>query len=100
MNPRDVTSPQDRWRLIDVLHETPDWAMAVGRWRNDDGTWRPVLGQRWNGSADSKGTPTAHGWAIWFVVPDETYDLFLESNFIPPAKRAFVREILEIPEAA
>ena len=100
MNPRDVVSPQSSWQLIDVLYETADWSMAIGRWKSDDdGKWRPVLAQRWNGSEGSKGNPISRGYPTWFVLPDDTYPLYLDSEFIPEAKRAFVREILRQPRS-
>lgn len=69
--------------------------MALGRWRYDD-EWRPVLAQRWNGSEGEKGNPVSHGFATWFVLPDETYELYINSAFIPEAKRSFVKDILGI----
>jgi hypothetical protein len=94
-NPRDALSPRDNWQLIDVLYEAEYWSMALGRWRGEEGM-RPVLAQRWNGAAGQKGNPVSHGYATWFVLPDETYKLFLESEFIPEVKRAFVKDILGI----
>src|ERR1700722_10059805 len=92
-NPRDALSPRDKWQLTDVLYEDERWSMAIGWWRNGDAR-RPVLAQRWNGSEGEKGNPVSHGFATWFVVPDETYELFLQSEFIPEVKRAFVKDIL------
>lgn len=95
MDPRDVRAPRAKWQLIDVLHQTDDWSMALGRWDSLDGNGaRPVLAQRWNGSEGEKGNPTAHGIATWFVLPDDTYELYVNSVFIPEVKRPFVREIL------
>lgn len=93
MNPRDALSPRANWQLIDVLYESEHWSMALGRWGSDDG-WRPVLAQRWNGGEGEKGNPTAHGYPTWFVVPDDTYQLYIDSDFIPEGKRAFVKDIL------
>ena len=97
VNPRDVHSPQANWRLIDVLHEFEHWSMALGRWR-EDGDERPVLAQRWNGENGSKGNPTSRGFATWFVLPDDTYPLYIDSEFIPEVKRAFVKNTLGFPE--
>ncbi len=88
-NPRDAVSPKADWQLIDVLHEGEHWSMAVGRWDK-----RPALAQRWNGKEGAKGNPVSHGFPTWFVMPDDTYGLFLESEFIPELKRAFVKDIL------
>jgi hypothetical protein len=94
-NPRDALSPRGMWQLIDVLYEDEDWSMALGRWRGEKGM-EPVLAQRWNGAEGEKGNPVSHGYATWFVVPHETYKLFLDSEFIPEVKRAFVKDILGI----
>jgi hypothetical protein len=93
VNPRDVQAPRANWQLIDVLYESEHWSLALGRWRSD-GEVRPVLAQRWNGGEGEKGNPTAHGHPTWFVVPDDTYPLYLDSEFIPQVKRPFVIEIL------
>lgn len=93
INPRDAISPRSQWRLIDVLHESATWSMALGRWR-DGKSERPVLAQRWNGGEGEKGSPVSHGFPTWFILPDDTYRLYLESSFIPDGKRAFVKEIL------
>ena len=102
IDPRQVVAPQSNWQLIDVLHETEDWSMAIGRWKSDDdGTWRPVLAQRWNGWNGSKGNPISRGYPTWFVLPDDTYDLYVnKSEFVPPDKRPFVRDILRLPKTA
>jgi len=94
VNPHTVVSPQSNWQLIDVLLETEDWSMAVGRWKSDDGQWRPVLAQRWNGANGSKGNPISRGYPTWFVLPDDTYGLYIDSSFVPIEKRSFVRGIL------
>ena len=88
-NPRDAVSPRANWQLIDVLYEAEHWSMALGRWDK-----RPVLAQRWNGDEGEKGNPVSHGFPTWFVMPDDTYSLFLQSDFIPEGKRAFVKDIL------
>lgn len=92
-DPRDAISPRANWQLIDVIYESEYWSMALGRWRSSDGS-RPVLAQRWNGSTGEKGNPVSHGYATWFVLPDETYPLFIESEFIPEDKRSYVRNYL------
>lgn len=91
-NPMEVISPRARWQLIDVLHEDEWWSMALGRWY--EGEWRPVLVQRWNGGEGSNGNPTSRGFPTWFVLPDDTYSLYLNSKFIPDEKRTFVKAIL------
>lgn len=96
VDPREVISPRSSWQLIAVLHEEENWSMAIGRWRNDDdGSWRSVLAQRWNGWQGSKGNPLSRGYPTWFVLPDETNDLYLASHFIPNRLRKFVRDTLD-----
>ena len=92
-NPRDALSPRASWQLIDVLHEDEHWSMALGRWKDGD-EWRPVLAQRWNGGEGEKGNPISHGYATWFVLPDDTYELYIQSDFIPEGRRLFVKDIL------
>jgi hypothetical protein len=98
VNPRDVLSPRSHWQLIDVLYEGDGWSMALGRWGKPSES-RPVLAQRWDGWDDEegKGNPISHGYPTWFVLPDDTYSLYLDSKFIPETKRAFVRDILGLP---
>ena len=61
-DPLDVIAPQRSWRLTAVLYGDAEWSMALGEWRNDDdGNWRPVLAQRWNGWQGSKGNPVSTG---------------------------------------
>ena len=93
-NPKDAVSPKAHWQLIDVLYECEWWSMALGRWGDRDNEWRPVLAQRWNGGEGEKGNPMSHGYPTWFVVPDDTYGMYLESEFIPEGKRALVKAVL------
>ncbi|MGD0108447.1 MAG: hypothetical protein ABSC06_31070 [Rhodopila sp.] len=104
VDPREVISPRRNFQLLAVLHEQEDWSMGLGRWRNEDnGTWRTVLVQRWNGWQGSKGNPSARGFACWFVLPDETTALYLGdqkaaqdllSRIIPDNLRDYVRNEL------
>ncbi len=38
--------------------------------------------------------PLSTGHPVWFVVPDETYPLLVDTKFVPPAKRSFVKAVL------
>jgi hypothetical protein len=102
MRPERVLSPRGSWHLIDVLWSGPDmgthWSLALGRWTDEDGT-RPVLAQRWDGEGEAKGMPISTGHPVWFVVPDETYKLFVDSEFVPHVKRSFVKAILGLDQA-
>lgn len=100
IDPHTVISPQSNWQLIDVLHEEDDWSMAIGRWKSDDNKWRPVLAQRWNGWNGTKGNPLSRGFTTWFILPDDTYKLYVESEFVPAEKRMFVKGILGLERKA
>lgn len=93
LHPREVVSPRDKWKLIYILHVTKWWSMAFGQWTDDEQT-RYVLAQRWNGEDGEKGNPISRGYATWFVLPDETYPLYIESRFIPDDKREKIRTLL------
>ena len=85
IKPNTVNSPQDRWKLDHVLYPGNEgtWAAAEGKW---DGN--KVLAIRWNGvTGHEKGTPLAHSYPTWFIVPDElvgviraVIDLLLENE--------------------
>ena len=100
IDPRSVTAPQANWQLIDVLHETDDWSLALGRWKKEDGTWKPVLAIRWNGWDGSKGSPISRGYPTWFVLPDDTDDLYIGSGLVPPDKLSFLHSVLKLKAAA
>jgi hypothetical protein len=98
MKPDKVLSPRNYWRLVDVIWDGPKkgtyWSMAVGYW--NDGEERPVLAQRWDGlPAESNGMPISTTYAVWFVVPDETYPVLVKSPFIPAEKLPLVLSILK-----
>ena len=46
--------------------------------------------QRWNGWQGSKGNPVSTGHSTSFVLPDDTYPLYLASRFIPTHLRQLV----------
>ena len=107
INPRTVISPQSNWQLVDVLYECDDWSMALGRWKSDeDGSWRPVLAQRWNGWNGTKGNPVSRGFPTWFILPDDTYDIYIGTHSSFPDKGPFLsqeklsraRELFEMPK--
>lgn len=91
-NPRHALSPRANWQLVDILYEDEHWSMALGRWKEDD--WRPVLAQRWNGVEGQKGNPVSHGYATWFILPDCTYKIYINSIFIPEERQASVEKFL------
>ena len=93
VNPRDVLYPETNWRLMDILYEGRWWSLALGRWKQD-GEWRPVLAQRWNGDKGELGNPISIGFPTWFIVPDSTYKLFVDSEFVPAEKRQFLVNVL------
>lgn len=101
-DPRTVLAPRWHLNLIDVLYEDEDWSLAVGQWRDDEGQWRPVLLQRWNGWNGSKGNPVSSGHPTWFVVPDFNYKMYVTSEYspIPEDKRDWLRDVLNLPPYA
>jgi hypothetical protein len=97
-NPWNVISPRWHFQLIDVLHESQHWSMAFGRWRENEAPddWRYVLCQRWNGWQGSKGNPISTGWPTWFVLPDDTYRLYLDqpNPFVQPEMQQKIKGLL------
>lgn len=71
VDPNDVTSPKNRWKLDTVLYNKNGWSAATGSWE-DNGRWDEVLALRWNGEpSHDKGQPQSRGYPTWFIVPDE-----------------------------
>jgi len=69
----DVRSPAQKWALEKVVHDRGErlFAVALGTWDYGEGP-EPRLALRWNGSAEHPaGSPTSHGHATWFILPDE-----------------------------
>ncbi|HBS80576.1 MAG: hypothetical protein CMK99_21250 [Pseudomonas sp.] len=70
IDPKEVVSPKQSWRLVEVIHNTGDdgWSAAEGKWNG-----KKVLGLRWNGSEsdDGVGSPQSRGYPTWFIVPTE-----------------------------
>jgi hypothetical protein len=94
MDPNDVKSPRDKWQLIRVLHNGvktgTGWSLACGLWEG-----KPCLAKRWDGDGpDSKGHPISTGHAVWFIEPDEFYEMILASAYVSDADREFVRNFL------
>jgi hypothetical protein len=42
--------------------------------------------------------PISTGHAVWFVVPDETYPILVDSEFVPAEKRVLVKAILGLDQ--
>jgi hypothetical protein len=93
--PELVLSPKAHWHLIDVLDEgnvAPGTSVALGRW--DD---RPVLGMRWNGSADKPiGSPQSRGLPTWFIIPEGNITEALIKE-LRPEKQTLVRNFIPKP---
>ena len=80
VEPQDVRSPKNRWRLRRVLYDGREggWSAAEGQW-DSEGLWTEVLAIRWNGSEGAEiGNPQSRGLATWFIVPDELESVFRE----------------------
>ena len=90
VKPQQVRSPKERWTLVDVVLDTPDWSLAIGEWDGE-----PCLVARWNGDNDHpKGNPVSHGMPTWFVLPQEFYEPLLSADLIPPQKKGLARAYL------
>ena len=73
IEPDDVTSPKNHWRLHRILYDKGggQWAAAEGQW-DSDGRWRDVLALRWNGHEGAVlGNPQSSARPTWFIVPEE-----------------------------
>ena len=66
MDPNNVTSPQDKWELEEVLYtDAEQWSVAKGRWEGE-----PVVAIRWDGDKeDALGFPSSVGYPVWFLLP-------------------------------
>jgi hypothetical protein len=69
INPRDVSSPRARWRLIGVLYDigAGHASFAHGKWDGEE-----EIAVRWNGSdlpRKSLGNPQSSGYPTWFILP-------------------------------
>ena len=69
IQPDDVISPQQHWRLEKVVYQgdPESFSVAIGKW--DD---LPRLAVRWN-ATDWRplGNPSSSGHPTWFILPDE-----------------------------
>ena len=103
--PTAVTSPRRHFTLVAVLDDgrTDDnpsgeenVAVALGRWRNGNGTEEPILGIRWNGSeANPIGNPQSRGLPTWFVVPSHLRRAILERLTLSDAHEALVLDAFD-----
>jgi hypothetical protein len=83
INPKDVTSPKDAVKSVEVLYDDPNSiAIAKIKWFDHF-----VIGIRWNASyreledqdkASGKkicvGNPVSRGFPTWFILPKEIVD--------------------------
>ena len=91
MQPKDVVSPKDRFRLIEVLHTGKDpgdkdysWSLCLGMWKEPKGPSLVRVGIRWDGKSNKeKGNPTSHGQPTWFLLPHEVVDPALVGLQLP-----------------
>ena len=70
--PHEVTSPKERWSLIQVLHDGGEGeaSYALGYWEADI-----RVGCRWNGWAGAElGFPQSAGRPTWFMLPEPEGD--------------------------
>jgi hypothetical protein len=89
--PTAVNSPRAFFSLITVLDVGGEdtTALCLGRWEN-----HPVLGIRWNGTADGPvGTPQSRGIATWFILPEGPITEAVIGT-LPSDKQTLVRSIM------
>jgi len=101
--PSEVKSPRRHFTLVAVLDDgkTDDApggessvAVAVGRWRNAEGSDEVVLAIRWNGDdANPIGNPQSRGLPTWFILPRHLRRTLLEHTQFSREKTALLREV-------
>src|SRR5687767_6435541 len=67
MEPTQITTAGTK--VVKLLRDTGPggYSLAKVRDRNHQTFW----GIRWNGDEDASGYPTARGYPVWFILPDE-----------------------------
>ena len=68
-DPNNMTSPQKRWKLHNVLYDSKEdgWSVTEGMWDDEK-----VLAIRWNGGKENEiGHPQSRGLPVWFILPSE-----------------------------
>lgn len=75
VDPRTVEYNQTR--VLNILYYDQDFSIALLLFEG-----QKRYGMRWNGSESeqSQGTPTSHGKATWFIVPDRVVETTLKIN--------------------
>lgn len=80
IDPKTVITPKARIRDVRVVFDLgvqneESWSVAELTWDESQ-----TIGIRWNGDprGKRKGTPVAHGYPTWFIVPEELRDVVLE----------------------
>jgi hypothetical protein len=97
MRAKDVHSPRDHWRLVQVLYDGGDdgFSIMMGYWDDE-----PVLVGRWNGPAGGKGMPLSSGYPVPLVFPSFMWDAILSLDVFSDQKIAFARMFLYPAKAA
>lgn len=93
INPKDVHSPKNHWKLFDVLIEggPGECAYAIGTW---DGERR--IGFRWNGTDENPiGNPQSRGLPTWTMLDDKLQPAVIA--LAPQEKQALVSSYLGLP---
>jgi hypothetical protein len=80
IDPATVITPKTKVRDVRVVFDRGEqdyegWSVAELTWDEEH-----TIGIRWNGDprGKRKGTPVAHGYPTWFIVPRELQDVVLE----------------------
>ena len=80
IHPSDVLTPRNRnFGGIEVLCDTGagGWSLVRLYWDDRKKIGLKSYGFRWNGNAESKGYPTAHGNPSWCILPRDIAEKML-----------------------
>ena len=75
MNPMEITTAGTK--VVKLLRDTGPGGYSIAMVR--DRTRQTFWGIRWNGDENESGYPTARGYPVWFILPDE-----VERVLVPP----------------
>jgi hypothetical protein len=67
MDPTEITTAGTK--VVKLLRDTGPGGYSIAKVR--DRHHQTFWGIRWNGDDDESGYPTARGYPVWFILPDE-----------------------------
>jgi len=100
VRPEDADSPRRHWTITTILDAGKEDTMAValGKWRDDDGNVSNVIALRWNGTSDNPiGNPQSRGLPTWFIVESGPYTEAI-INALDSDMRELVRKFIPKPK--